>query len=148
MTDWPELLADFGSIFLGRPARERTPRGFFSLVCAEIWRKSRTGGYDAGGCMATPTRPACLLFFQRRVGESQWGTSCPDSYDEAGEVRMYDTPHELCAKIERYRDDARERDRMATNAHRRAVPAYSLDCRAARIVEILREFRQANANRQ
>jgi spore maturation protein CgeB len=69
-------------------------------------------------------------------------------YDEAGEVPIYDTPDELCAKIERYRDDARERDRMATNAHRRAVPAYSLDDHAARIVEILRAFRQANANRQ
>ena len=69
-------------------------------------------------------------------------------YDEAGEVPMYDTPDELCTKIERYRDDVRERDRMATNAHRRAVPAYSLDGRAARIVETLREFRRANANRQ
>jgi spore maturation protein CgeB len=61
-------------------------------------------------------------------------------------VPRYDTPDELCAKIERYRDDARERDRMAINAHCRAVPAYSLDSRAASIVEILGRFSQADAN--
>jgi uncharacterized SAM-binding protein YcdF (DUF218 family) len=42
-----DLLAGYRSIFLGRRARDRTPRGFFSLVCPEIWRELRTGGYDA-----------------------------------------------------------------------------------------------------
>lgn len=84
---------------------------------------------------------AHCFFIHRRAGYVQ------TLYDEVEEVPMYDTPDELCAKIERYRDDARERDRMATNAHRRAVPAYSLDSRAARIVEILREFGHADTNR-
>lgn len=42
-----DLLAGYRSIFLGRQARNRSPRGFFSLVCPEIWREVRTGGYDA-----------------------------------------------------------------------------------------------------
>ncbi len=41
-----DLLAGYRAIFLGGRARNRTPRGFFSLVCPEIWREVRTGGYD------------------------------------------------------------------------------------------------------
>jgi Glycosyl transferases group 1 len=82
---------------------------------------------------------AHCFFIHRRTGFVQ-------THYEAGEVPRYATLDELCAKIERYRDDAREGDRMATNAHSRAVPAYALDSRAASIVEILGEFRQADAN--
>jgi hypothetical protein len=64
-----DLLAGYRSIFLGRRARDRIPRGFFSLVCPEIWRELRATMLS--GCMATPTRPTCLPFLQRRVAESR-----------------------------------------------------------------------------
>ena len=42
-----ELLSGYPSKFLGPRARSRTPRGFFSLICPELWREIRNGGYDA-----------------------------------------------------------------------------------------------------
>jgi spore maturation protein CgeB len=57
---------------------------------------------------------------------------------EADEVPMYDDAAELAQHVLYYLAHEQERQRMATAAHRRAVPAYSLDTRAAQIMELLR----------
>ena len=58
-------------------------------------------------------------------------------YDEIEEVPMYETAEELAAMILHYLPLPDERARLATQAHRRAVPAYSLDSRADEIVTLL-----------
>lgn len=54
------------------------------------------------------------------------------------EVPMFDDAAELAGLIRHYLKDDAARARMAAAAHRRAVPAYSLDARAAEIVNLLR----------
>lgn len=58
-------------------------------------------------------------------------------YDESSEVPFFDSPEELAAKTLKYLALPAERALMARAAHERAVPAYSLDARAAAIVEIM-----------
>lgn len=57
---------------------------------------------------------------------------------ERDEVPMYENAEELSALIRHYLANEKERERCALAAHRRAVPAYSLDARAAEIVELVR----------
>jgi glycosyltransferase involved in cell wall biosynthesis len=42
-----DLLSGYRSLFLGRRAGKRTPRGFWSLIVPEIWAEVRSGRYDA-----------------------------------------------------------------------------------------------------
>ena len=42
-----DLLAGYKSIFLGDRAKRRTPGGFWSLVCPQVWGEIRSGRYDA-----------------------------------------------------------------------------------------------------
>lgn len=42
-----DLLSGYPAKFLGDAHRHRTPGGFFSLVCPQIWGEVRRGGYDA-----------------------------------------------------------------------------------------------------
>lgn len=42
-----DLLAGYRAVFLGKNARKRTPTGFWSLVCPEVWSEIRRGRYDA-----------------------------------------------------------------------------------------------------
>ncbi|MDG4550482.1 MAG: glycosyltransferase family 4 protein [Candidatus Contendobacter sp.] len=40
-------MAGYHAVFLGERAKTRTPGGFWSLVCPEVWREVRSGHYDA-----------------------------------------------------------------------------------------------------
>lgn len=42
-----DLLAGYPSVFLGAAATSRTPRGFWSLVCPQVWTEISSGRYDA-----------------------------------------------------------------------------------------------------
>lgn len=42
-----DLLSGYRPVFLGERAKWRTPSGFFSLICPELWREIRSGDYDA-----------------------------------------------------------------------------------------------------
>lgn len=55
-------------------------------------------------------------------------------YDEAKEVPLWSDAAELADLILKYLPNPLERARLAENAHRRAVPAYSYDARAAELV--------------
>src|SRR5262249_31741518 len=61
-------------------------------------------------------------------------------YDEQHEVPMYVSAEELADKIRYFLSRPDERLRMAAAAHDRAVPRYSLDCRAEDIVILLKRF--------
>lgn len=58
-------------------------------------------------------------------------------YNETDEVPMFDDPEELAEKIKYFMARPQERARMAEQAHRRAVPSYSIDSRAGEILDIL-----------
>jgi glycosyltransferase involved in cell wall biosynthesis len=58
-------------------------------------------------------------------------------YSEGEEVAMFADAGELAALVQHFLARPQERTKMAANAHRRAVPAYSLDARAKDIVAIL-----------
>ena len=42
-----DLLTGYRSVFLGENAKRRTPAGFWSLTCPEVWSEIRSGYYDA-----------------------------------------------------------------------------------------------------
>ena len=59
-------------------------------------------------------------------------------YDESNEVPQWSDAGELAGIIRTYLPQAAERTRLAANAHRRAVPAYSYDARASELVAALK----------
>jgi glycosyltransferase involved in cell wall biosynthesis len=42
-----DLITGYRSVFLGENAKKRSPGGFWSLVCPEVWKEVRSGRYDA-----------------------------------------------------------------------------------------------------
>jgi glycosyltransferase involved in cell wall biosynthesis len=42
-----DLLTGYRSVFLGEEAKQRTPGGFWSLICPQVWSEIRSGHYDA-----------------------------------------------------------------------------------------------------
>src|SRR5918993_266864 len=41
-----DLVSGYRSVFLGKAAKKRTPRGFWSLICPQAWSQIRSGRYD------------------------------------------------------------------------------------------------------
>lgn len=41
-----DLLTGYRSVFLGKNAKQRTPAGFWSLICPQVWPEIRSGHYD------------------------------------------------------------------------------------------------------
>lgn len=63
----------------------------------------------------------------------------PRLYDEETEVPLWSDARELADLVRRWLPDAAGRARLAANAHRRAVPAYSIPARAEEILQIATE---------
>lgn len=42
-----DLLSGYHAVFLGEAAKQRTPGGFWSLVCPQVWAEIRSAKYDA-----------------------------------------------------------------------------------------------------
>jgi hypothetical protein len=68
-------------------------------------------------------------------------------YNERSEVPMFDSVDELEAHIRYYLAHESARNQMATAAHRRAVPAYSLDTRAELIFSTLHTYLSSKSAR-
>jgi len=115
-------------------------RGYVSLlrrgkVCiAPLTREVFLGGQQLGDVDSTRSyelAAARCFFVHRRTDYLQ------SIYDEVTEVPMFDDAKELACHIRYFLKHDADRRRMADAAHRRAVPAYSLDARAQNIVQIL-----------
>lgn len=61
-------------------------------------------------------------------------------YDEASEVPMFDNVRELAGHVRHYVAAADARAAMAAAAHRRAVPEYAIDRRAAQIIDAIKKY--------
>jgi glycosyl transferase family 1 len=85
---------------------------------------TRTYELAAAGC----------FFLHRRTPYGQ------TIYDEKSEVPMWDDAAELATLVEHYLPKESERRLMAANAHRRAVPAYSIFARADAILDHLQRL--------
>lgn len=107
------------------------------IVIAPVHRDVRVGRVSQPGDEDT-TRTyelaaAGCFFVHRRTPYVQ------TVYDESSEVPMWDDATELARLIEFYLPRVDLRAAMAERAHRRAVPAYSVDARAGEVVRHVRE---------
>lgn len=69
-------------------------------------------------------------------------------YSEESEVPMWNDTEELVKQIRRYLRDEHTRQRMATAAHAKAVPEFSLPSRATQIIDLVRKELRATRNVQ
>jgi spore maturation protein CgeB len=108
------------------------------IVLAPVMQVVAVDGPTQPGDQVTDRTFQCAaahtFFIHRRTPEVL------EYYDEATEVPMYDDAPELLAHIETYLRDPAARRRFAEAAHRRAVPAYSIDVRAAEMVRHLSDL--------
>ncbi len=65
-------------------------------------------------------------------------------YDEASEVPMFENAAELAAHVRDFLQRADDRAAFAIRAHRRAVPHYSMDARAAAVVRTIQEVMECS----
>ena len=124
---------DFLGAVRGRAYVEAVRSG--RICVAPLTREVVIGGEPHPGDVDT-TRTyelaAAHCFFLHRRTEYAQGV-----YDERTEVPMYDDAKELAAHVRHFLPREEERRAMAAAAHRRAVPAHSLDARATDIVALV-----------
>jgi len=77
---------------------------------------------------------AHCFFLHRRTDYAQ------TLYDEVTEVPMFDNAEELARHVRYYLAHPEARAAMALAAHRRAVPAYSIDRRAAELIDAIKRL--------
>jgi hypothetical protein len=102
------------------------------IVLAPVMRVVAVDGPAQPGDEVTDRTFQCAAAYTFFVHLRTAGAS--QIYDERTEAPMYDDARELIGHIEAFLDDAPARLRFAEAAHRRAVPAYSIDNRAAEII--------------
>lgn len=138
--DWARRKADFprdwvyGGAPFGRAYGEWLRRG--KIAIAPVTREVTIAGASHPGDEDT-TRTyelaaAHCFFLHRRTAYAQ------TVYDEHTEVPMWDGPQELAELVQYYLPREDERRSMAAAAHARAVPAYSIPCRAKQVLEEVR----------
>jgi len=134
--EWSNLPAHW--VYLGARAGQayvealRTAR----ICIAPLTRKVTVEGMSQLGDVDT-TRTyelaaAHCFFIHRRTDYAK------TLYNEATEVPMFDSGDELARHVRYYLAHPEERAAMAAAAHRRAVPAYSMDERATEIIDAIR----------
>ena len=130
--DYPKAWI-FGGERQGRSYLEWLRQG--KIAIAPVTREVVIGGRrqpgDEDSTRTYELAAANCFFIHRRTKYVQ------SLYNEATEVPMFDTPEELAEKVIYHLDRPELRERMLTAAHARAVPAYSLDAQAEKIVSIL-----------
>jgi spore maturation protein CgeB len=101
------------------------------VVLAPVMTEVAVSGPRQPGDQITDRTFQCAaahtFFIHRRTQEAR------EYYDEATEVPMFDDATELSAQLDRFLNAPDLRLRFAAAAHKRAVPAYSIDGRAAEV---------------
>lgn len=107
------------------------------IVLAPVMTAVTVNGEVARGDEVTERSYQCgaahVFFIHTLTKEAQ------QLYYAETEVPMYSDGKDLAQKVLYFLDRPEERRHMAEAAHRRAVPAYSHDARAQRIVELMRQ---------